>query len=384
MIEINRDQCVNALVESMYGRVSPADTRADIGVQQTDEESSEIQEVVANIRHRGGDIKHIEDGAISAIVNNKVALFAITDYLDETDFVENYEVMLMETKLNGVVVDVSDDVDIEDVRDMNNFFFKIAIYMNPDLVMFDPVYVDIDDIIDRNDYTLDIDSSVSSYVFENMKHVNEYVTWTGDQKETYLLHEAEDGKSKLHVLPPTVKCADEYTDIIKYNLDATTDNVKKMFVDLGYTVTNIGKNGQIDYEMDGEAVNVLVYDIESLSNSDVNIGEEENLHIVEMVNTITESTLYSDNLHEIRRKVKIDFKGKKRIKMQCAKGFKYDPARRVCVKISGSEIMTMKRSHVKASRTKKAAGSGFKLRTVRKMKKANRFRKMMGIKPVQM
>jgi len=157
-----------------------------------------------------------------------------------------------------------------------------------------------------------------------------------------------------------------------------------MFVDLGYTVTNIGKNGQIDYEMDGKAVNVLVYDIESLSNSDVNIGEEENLHIVEMVNTITESTLYSDNLHEIRRKVKINFKGKKRIKMQCAKGFKYDPARRVCVKISGSEIMTMKRSHVKASRTKKAAGSGFKLRTVRKMKKANRFRKMMGIKPVQM
>lgn len=65
--------------------------------------------------------------------------------------------------------------------------------------------------------------------------------------------------------------------------------------------------------------------------------------------------------------------------MQCHKGFKYVPERRVCVKITGSEMMDMKRSHIKAKRTKKAAGSGYQKRINKKTKRAIRFRRQANI-----
>ena len=83
-------------------------------------------------------------------------------------------------------------------------------------------------------------------------------------------------------------------------------------------------------------------------------------------------------LSEIKRKIKINFRGVKRIKMQCSKGFKYDTERKTCVKITGADMATMRKAHIKMSRTKKSLGTSYKIRVLKKTKKAERFRKVMG------
>lgn len=383
-MKYSREDMVNALVEQAIKDMTIPDTRADYQISQSSE-SSELSHIMAKVRNAGGETRWVEDGAFMAQTGNKVSLFAILDLLDLDDNVLDYEVFLMETQLNGVVVDVSDDVDIDDVRDMNNMFFKIYVYMDPETVEFDATYVDINNIIGTEDGDEFEDYSNVQYVNENLSKINEYVHWKGSMNESYFLFEKRDSgvpgtMYEMHVVPPQVKGADAYFDINKFNVECAEDNgVEKRFQDMGFTITNLSKLKEIDYEMSGKPRDVIIFDIEAN-----NAPSNDNIVISESLNTFTEATIYSDNLTEIRRKVKFNSRGQKRIKMQCRKGFKFDTTRRVCVKISGSDMMKMKRSHIKASRTKKAAGQGLKLRTVRKMKKANRFRKASGAKNTPM
>lgn len=86
------------------------------------------------------------------------------------------------------------------------------------------------------------------------------------------------------------------------------------------------------------------------------------------------------NLSEVTRKIKINFRGKKRVKMKCARGFKWDPEKKACVKIAGADLAQMRKSLRRAVLTKRSKGAGYKARVARKSKKAKRFRKMMGLK----
>lgn len=85
-------------------------------------------------------------------------------------------------------------------------------------------------------------------------------------------------------------------------------------------------------------------------------------------------------LSEVRRKIKVNFRGKKRIKMQCSPGFKWVPAMKTCKKISGSQVAVMRKAMRRAVLTKKSMGQSFKARVVRKARKANRFRKSFGLR----
>lgn len=83
---------------------------------------------------------------------------------------------------------------------------------------------------------------------------------------------------------------------------------------------------------------------------------------------------------EIRRRIKVNFRGKRRIKMQCLPGFKYNSDMKVCQKITGAEVATNRISHRRAVRTRRAQGAGYKNRVLRKTRKAKRFRAAMGLK----
>lgn len=86
----------------------------------------------------------------------------------------------------------------------------------------------------------------------------------------------------------------------------------------------------------------------------------------------------SEDLSEVKRTIKVNSRGKRRIKMKCKKGWKFDG--RKCIKISGKELVTKKRAIRKAVRTKRAKGSGYKKRIVRLANRARRKRKGMGLK----
>jgi hypothetical protein len=85
-------------------------------------------------------------------------------------------------------------------------------------------------------------------------------------------------------------------------------------------------------------------------------------------------------IDEVVRKIKVDATGAKRIKMQCARGFKWNPSANTCEKIGGAELAIMRKATREALLTKKSEGSAFRLRMVRRMKKAMRFRKQLGLK----
>lgn len=85
-------------------------------------------------------------------------------------------------------------------------------------------------------------------------------------------------------------------------------------------------------------------------------------------------------LTEVKRRIKVNFRGKKRIKMQCKPGFKWNAAKRVCEKIAGDELAKNRKSHRRAILTKRSMGSAFKKRVLRKTTKAKRFRKALGLK----
>ena len=84
---------------------------------------------------------------------------------------------------------------------------------------------------------------------------------------------------------------------------------------------------------------------------------------------------------EVKRRIKINFRGKRRIKMVCNKGFKYNVERKTCEKLSGKEIAISRIAHRHAVRTKKSKGKGFLVRIERKTRKAMRFRKAQGLTP---
>lgn len=105
--------------------------------------------------------------------------------------------------------------------------------------------------------------------------------------------------------------------------------------------------------------NVVYFDYYDQDEGDEEFDEEDNM------------------LMEVRRRIKIDSRGKKRIKMQCKPGYKWTGS--ACMKITGSELAAKRKAKRKELINKKSQGSSFKIRMLRKSKKANRFRKAMGL-----
>lgn len=85
-------------------------------------------------------------------------------------------------------------------------------------------------------------------------------------------------------------------------------------------------------------------------------------------------------LDEVAKKITVNSHGTKRIKMQCAKGFKWSAADKACVKIAGAELATRRKASIHAVASRKAGGQSLKNRVAVKTKKAMHFRKSMGIK----
>lgn len=87
-----------------------------------------------------------------------------------------------------------------------------------------------------------------------------------------------------------------------------------------------------------------------------------------------------EQIDEVIRKIRVNSRGKKTIKMQCAPGFRWDPHIEACVKITGQELAVMRKASRRALITKRSEGSAFKVRLKRRIKRAFKFRQMMGMR----
>lgn len=76
---------------------------------------------------------------------------------------------------------------------------------------------------------------------------------------------------------------------------------------------------------------------------------------------------------------KVNAKGKRRRRLQCAPGFKLSADGSRCEVMVASERRTRKLGNRKAIRAKKRMGMGYQCKIERRKKKAMKFRRMMGL-----
>lgn len=77
--------------------------------------------------------------------------------------------------------------------------------------------------------------------------------------------------------------------------------------------------------------------------------------------------------------IKVNARAEKRKKLQCPAGMKPNAAGTSCVPMDSTEKRNRRVGLRKANLNKKAQGSALKNRTIKKRRKAMRFRKMMGL-----
>lgn len=161
--------------------------------------------------------------------------------------------------------------------------------------------------------------------------------------------------------------ADELEDIdtvLGYEIEAR----REVMVD-GYMEDEEYDMDDVIFDKDFEFICTVYLDPEVVTYApeEIEVGEED----IDDENGV---------MVEVRRRVKVNFRGKRRIKMQCRPGFKWQVDSHTCVKITGAEVAQKRRAMRRAVRTRKAMGQSFKVRMLRKTRKAKRFRKSMGLK----
>lgn len=165
---------------------------------------------------------------------------------------------------------------------------------------------------------------------------------------------------------------DAEDDVYGYEIHAYAEDLSHGYKeDDEVSIDNILFDGNFEFEVDVYLnPEIVQYPAEEIELTDINGDGLSDQEIDDENGFIT----------EVRRRIKVNFRGKRRVKMQCRPGFKWDPQKKSCIKITGAEVAKKRLSMRRAVRTKKAKGQTFKLRVLRKTRKANRFRKSMGLK----
>lgn len=189
---------------------------------------------------------------------------------------------------------------------------------------------------------------------------------------------------------------EEYDIVSNIQANARSFGAKDVSYNFGVAVVDFSSKKAVeDFTswLDTDS-NVENYEIEVLYNddgtevvSDISFEDISDDHLFEFIVTIyidpsivDYSMLDDENISEgVVRKIRVNSLGLKTVKMQCQKGSKWDSERRTCVMIAGQELSIKRQAIKKSILTKRAGGMTLKRRTIRKMKKADKFRKMMGL-----
>jgi hypothetical protein len=159
-------------------------------------------------------------------------------------------------------------------------------------------------------------------------------------------------------------------NVLTYDIEAYSEHRPEGYVD--DTTIDLDKI-EFDYDFVYDVFIYLQPYLVTYDSPEVEVDEDFEAPLNE------EDSVEDATMLEVTRKVKVNFRGKKRIKMQCAPGYKWYPEGKVCQKITGAEVATMRKALRQAVRTRRAKGQSFKVRIARKSKKAMRYRKGLGL-----
>lgn len=317
-----------------------------------------------------------EDGVLSFVTYSKVAVEQFTKYLDESDAVDVYDISITVTDPFTKVGEVDNEFDFESLRESEFIEFNIDVALVSALIDYDAFYADED----NSEYTSDpipFEYSDDEVGDEDDNQESQFYDYIGQDETPVLINvSSAESASPYGSFMVTVHPDDNGKILIQCNYE--TDPLKDD-VEHDLNIINNGLFGptflqqfklvsSAKYIEGSLATSAAVYDA---------INTDDAISVVESFEHI--NYIKSDRLDEIEKIIKVNFRGKRRFKMQCKKGYKYDVTRKACVLITGAQLATSRIAHRQMARTKKSLGSGYKTRIVRKMKRAQRFRKLMGI-----
>lgn len=347
-------------VDSTLYRVAPTSTEED-----------SISTIINEIVHAGGIIDEIDDDTIVASCKSRSALEAIADLLDDDSRVDNYAINVYELDTSGLVNKVDNDtIDIDQIVNFGHLRVEFIIFLDSNSVDYS-YYSDVD-----------YDELTEKFVNTNTKQP----LWLALTKTST----AVKGGTFIVTPHPTIRGAILVHAEYKYDADNTTfiqDNVEKITNDIN-TINNGTINKRLvtsNYELQDPISFDFKLDMctpgHFVTAPAIYMSNNSRTNLTTIMESFDKTLLVAEPgiINEVKRIVKVNFKGKRRIKLKCLPGYKYDNNRKACVKISGAEKAIDRRAKIKMSRTKKAAGSGFKRAVDRKTKKAKRFRKLMGV-----
>lgn len=334
------------------------------------------------------------EGILSFSTYQKSSVTNFALFLDDNEFVDHYAISLIESTPLTHTANVVDEVDFDSMRESEFTEFFIDVAINWQYVNFNPVYVNPQDHssgVQPAQFYVPQASGTTEYPYDR----NDTEFYDKDNELPVDPSPGFDAISgnevPLLVKLSTIKSAADDGHIL---VTVHPKNDNEVLVQAVYThepdqadvlrdldvINNLDAVYGDKLELETEAIykygdkhtTAAVYT--TINNSNV-------LNIVEVfAKDIVDAECDINLLVEITRKIKVNFRGKKRIKMQCQPGFKYDPDRMVCVKISGAELAVSRIAHRQMARTKRSLGASYRTRILRKVRRAKKFRKMMGIK----
>lgn len=343
-----------------------------------------------------------EEGVLSFSTYQKTSIEKFAMFLDDNDFVENYAISVIESNPMTKVANVVDEIDFDSTRESEFVEFFIDVVISWNYVNFNSVYVDPQNPFVANQSTsfqipMDTSDPYAAHVpldkepaefYDNndfeypdadakIAIVPGFDTLQSDETPLLVKLSAIKSNSLVGSVLVTVhpKNDDEILVQATYKEEPVTDDVLN-------DLSVINTLDQL-YPTKLELVKEAFYQLGDLFTSSAvykSINGKNVLNIVEVFANSADEVICDTNLlNELRREIKVNFRGKKRIKMQCQPGFKYDPERMACVKISGAELAVSRIAHRQMARTKRALGGSYRTRILRKVRRAKHFRKIMGL-----
>lgn len=317
-----------------------------------------------------------DDGVLSFCTYQKASVKTFCDFLDNNDYVDLYDVSAVIsdpfTKESNVKIP-EEDFDFDSTQESQFIEYFVDVVIKQDLTTYNYSYVDNDE--------LENDSTPFIYPLDS---IDDVPSVTND----YGYDTLEVGETPLVIKLVNTKSASQFGT---FSVTAHPEDPSKLIVQCNYSDVP----EQDDVLLDLETLNSLNFgdkfrsEFKLIKPADYELGDFNTTSAVykainteDVLNIVMEafdSRDIKEVLTELTRVIKVNSRGKKRVKMQCAAGFKYDSNRKVCVKISGNELAISRIAHRQMSRTKKTLGSSYKTRIVRRMKRAKRFRKLMGL-----
>lgn len=316
-----------------------------------------------------------EEGVLSFATYQKSSVSSFCQFLDDNDGVEIYDVsaVISDPFTKEANIEIPEtDFDFDSTRESEHIEYFIDVVIKRSETEFNAVYAsNTDTTVDYSPFVYPLDPDDTAGI------VNDYGYDTLEVDETPLV-----------ITLSNTKSASQYGS---FSVTAHPDDASKLLIQCNYS----DYPEQEDVLKDLETMNSLDFgekfksEFKLIKAADYELGDLYTTSAVyKAVNTedvlsiVTEAfdpSIVEEVLSELTRVIKVNSRGKKRVKMQCQKGYKYDVSRKVCVKISGNELAISRIAHRQMARTKKTLGSSYKTRIVRRMKRAKRFRKLMGL-----